>query len=149
MLSEFLRRWTKKDEWRDELLAFMLDGDIRIDPDVHQEFAMLDSKKYDWLLRMQQPTPRYEWISESDYPTKSGHSYCVAREPEPIDAMPEFINWTAEVIVLAASQGDTKAQQEAELVNALTRLIAGTLVGLLIIGVFLVVPFMRVPAATG
>ena len=132
------------DKWSDELIAFMVDGDIRVDPDVHQEFGMLDSKKFGWLLRMQRPTPRYEWLAD-EYPTKTGHAYCVAREPDPVDAMPEFVNNIMAVIVLAASQGTTKDQAAAAQTTALTRLIVGVGVGILLLGMFLVVPFFRAP----
>ena len=104
-----LSKAKNKSEWSDELIAYMVDGDIRIDEDVHQEFGMLESREYGWLLRMPSPTPRYEWVAYSDdYPTKKGHSYCVALEPDPVDQMPEFMNWLTIVIVLAASQGTTK-----------------------------------------
>ena len=134
-------------DWKDELVAYMVDGDIRIDPDVHQEFGFLESRKYGWFLPMQPPTERYEWVGGGDFPTKTGHSYCVAREPESIDSMPGFINWTSQVIVLAASQGATKSQEREAAINLAVRLGCATVVGIILLASFLVIPFLKTPPA--
>ena len=141
-----LSKAKNKSEWSDELIAYMVDGDIRIDEDVHQEFGMLESREYGWLLRMPSPTPRYEWVAYSDdYPTKKGHSYCVALEPDPVDQMPEFMNWLTIVIVLAASQGTTKDQERAAQMTAWTRMVVGATMCILLLAVFIFIPFLRVP----